>query len=68
MADRRMADGGWGFFKKKKKERKKENRKTILLNLLVNCHLLRNASFAYFFFFLISINLYLIVSQTAKTL
>ena len=51
MADRRMADGGWGFFKKKKKERKKENRKTILLNLLVNCHLLRNASFAYFFFF-----------------
>ena len=40
-----MADSGWGL---KKKE--KENRMLILLNLLVNCHLLRNASFGYFFF------------------
>ena len=45
-----MADGGWRtaggafffFFK---------NRMFILLNLLVNCHLLRNASFGYFSFF-----------------
>ena len=37
---RRMADGA--FFKKK-------NGMLILLNLLVNCHLLRNASFGYFF-------------------
>ena len=37
-----MADGGWVFFL---------NRMFILLNLLVNCHLLRNASFGYFFFF-----------------
>ena len=40
----RTADGGWRmrlffFF----------NRMFILLNLLVNCHLLRNASFGYFF-------------------
>ena len=40
----RTADGGWRmglfFF----------NRMLILLNLLVNCHLLRNDSFGYFFF------------------
>ena len=30
---------------------KKKNRMFILLNLLVNCHFLRNASFGYFFFF-----------------
>ena len=47
-----MADGGWGFEKKKEKE--EEKRMLIRLNLLVNCHLLRNASFDYFFkFFLI---------------
>ena len=28
----------------------KKNRMLILLNLLVNCHLLRNASFGLFFF------------------
>ena len=53
-----MADGGWGFKKKKKKKREEEEeekRMLIRLNLLVNCHLLRNASFGYFFlkFFLI---------------
>ena len=52
-----MADGGWGFKKKKKKEEVEENRMLIRLNLLVNCHLLRNASFGffkfYFYFFLI---------------
>ena len=66
--ERRMADGA--FLKKKKKkrkEKKKESRMLILLNLLVNCHLLRNAKFGYFFF-LILINLFLIVSQTAKPL
>ena len=56
---RRIADGGWRM-------EKKENRILILLNLLVNCNLLRNASFGYLF--LIGINLYLIVSQTAKML
>ena len=45
-----MADSGWDL---KKKKKNKENRMLILLNLLVNCHLLRNASFGYFFFFLI---------------
>ena len=44
------ADGGWGFKKKKRKKKKeKESRMLILLNLLVNCHLLRNANFGYFF-------------------
>ena len=50
----RTEDGGWrtadggrrmGLFKKKK------NRMFIVLNLLINCHLLRNASFGYFSFF-----------------
>ena len=43
------ADGGWRMGKKRKKE--KESRMFIPLNLLVNCHLLRNANFGYFFFF-----------------
>ena len=48
---RRMADGAFKKKKKKKKkEKKKENRMLRLLNLLVNCHLLTNASFGYFFF------------------
>ena len=42
------ADGGWGFLKKKPRK-KKIARMLILLNFLVNCHLLRNASFGYFF-------------------
>ena len=46
-----MADGGWSFLKKEKKEEEEEERMLIRLNLLVNCHLLRNASFGYFFFF-----------------
>ena len=56
---RRMADGGWGLKKKRKKERKKERKKKrkesrmlILLYLLVNGHLLKTASFGYFFFYL----------------
>ena len=46
-----MADGGWGFKKKKKEEEEEveENRMLIrLTDLLVNCHLLRNASFGFF--------------------
>ena len=43
---RRMADGAF----KKKKEKKNESRMVILLNFLVNCHLLRNDNFGYFFF------------------
>ena len=43
---RRMADGAL----KKKPREKKIARMLILLNFLVNCHLLRNASFGYFFF------------------
>ena len=42
---RRTAEGAL----KKKKEEEEENRMLILLNLLVNCPLLRNASFGYFF-------------------
>ena len=50
-----MADwiaDGWGFLKKKdvKEEEEEEDRMSIRLNLLVNCHLLRNASFDYFCF------------------
>ena len=33
-----------------KKRRRRRNRMLMMLNLLVNCHLLRNASFGYFFF------------------
>ena len=40
----RTADGGWAL-KKKKTRKKKIARMLILLNFLVNCHLLRNASF-----------------------
>ena len=48
----RMADGGrrMGLFFLKK------NRMFILLNLLLNCYLLRNASFGYFSFFFVSLN------------
>ena len=38
--------------KKKKEEEVEENRMLIRLNLLVNCHLLRNASFGFFFNFI----------------
>ena len=59
-----------------KKKKKEEKRMLIRLNLLVNCHLLRNASFDYFFlifflfifFFSLNLFFYLIVSQTANTL
>ena len=39
------------FFFKKKEEQEEEEEKRMLiwLNLLVNCHLLGNASFGYFF-------------------
>ena len=49
-----MADGGWGLKKKKRKKKEEEveeNRMLIRLNLLVNCHLLRNASFGFFKFY-----------------
>ena len=39
-----------GLSKKKEEEEEEEQRMLIRLNLLVNCHLLRNASFGYFFF------------------
>ena len=57
-----MADGGWGFKKKKKEEEEEEKRMLIRLNVLVNCHLLRNASFGYYlllllFFFYLFFNL-----------
>ena len=47
------ADGGWRMGLKKKKKTRKKNiaRMLILLKFLVNCHLLRNAGFGYFFFF-----------------
>ena len=43
-----MADGTWRMGPKKEKE-KGTSRMLILLNLLVNYHLLRNASFGYYF-------------------
>ena len=43
----RTADGALKK-KKKKEEEVEENRMLIRLNLLVNCHLLRNASFGFF--------------------
>ena len=60
-----MADDGWGFLKKKKKKKKEEEeeeekRMLIRLNLLVNCHLLRNASFGYFFFLSFFLSFFLI--------
>ena len=52
-----------GLFKKKKKkedEEEEEKRMLIRLNLLVNCHLLRNASFGYFFFIIFILSFFLI--------
>ena len=45
---RRTADGALKKKKKKEEEEVEENRMLIRLNLLVNCHLLKNASFGFF--------------------
>ena len=53
-----------GLFKKKKEEEEEEDKRMLIrLNLLVNCHLLRNASFGYFFFF-ICLFFYFMVCRT----